>query len=608
MPLSGAVLIHSYHSQHSYAMRRSSQRILATAIIILGFVTQLHAQRQRNYIYLFDCTQSMQQMGLWDPARTALDKTIERQRNQDGCRFTVIPFQAKAYAPITFDGAEYPKMKKEIGQAFDSYIQNLTNTSIIDVFHAGMHACDPMMDNRVYLLTDGLPTVPGETLDAVCREIMKWCDNHKNTRFFYVTLDGVASHPKLDEALNHCNDAFGVKCNGGVIPQISDIDDLIYANTLELDKIYRKSFSEPGTYPITVNCNDPYFDVEIMGGKVTAQTIDFKFHIRGNLSLEELNEKLAQLTDDSGNYRFSFDLSSTDKDMTIANPTVTVIMTNRPQRILNINDGSLDEAVIPGSSWYPSFLWSDEKKQEMVTYNLNPHFNNASGAKTAMTFSVESNDGNDDDYTVYFNGNPMGNDGKFTVTPGEKAEVGILFDKDAKTGKRYFTLSNEGFSELEIINGIPANEVDEIPFRTRYDIDWNPLATVFFWIGVAICSLLILWFLILKRVFFPTFNVPSIEFNGPDTYYKSCKIRGARAVRLVNKTKSQNFLSRIFTGKIIYIKGDHWTPELDIIPGSRKNIRFIRSNAWTIIPSSTVGRYETAKIVNGDIQSTLNVN
>lgn len=591
-------------------MKRYSMRLLAIALIISGFVTQLSAQRQRNYIYLFDCTQSMQEKGLWEPARAALDKTIERQRTQEGSRFTVIPFQGRAYTPIAFSSDEYTKAKQTIDKDFDTYIAQLTNTNIIDVFRAGMKACDPMMDNRVYLLTDGLHNMAGQSIEDVCREITKWCGNHKNTRFIYVSLDEVAAHPKLDEALRGCNDAFGVVCTGGIIPQMSDIDDNIYANTLELDKIYRKQFSEPGTYPLSVTCNDPYFDVEIPGGKVHDQTIDFRFHIRGGLSLEELNERLAPLSDERGNYRFTFDVSSADKDMIVVNPTITVVMANRPQRTLAVNDGSLDEMVVkPGASWYPSFLWSDAKPQEIVTFDLTPEFNKAAGASTSCTFSIESADDQpDDDYTVYFNGTPVGEDGKFTVVPGQKAEVGIMFDTDAKTGKRYFELEREGSTELEIINGIPAEEFDELPLRTTYDRDWNPLATILFWIGISLLAALLLWFLFVKRMVYPTFKLSSLEFDGPDGYYLTKRIRGARAVRLVSTRKSQGILSRIFTGRIIYITADHWTPEIEIVPGRRRTALARPGKAWDVVPSSCMERYETYELTNGSVKTRITVN
>lgn len=591
-------------------MKCSSRRFIVIALTIIGFVAQLSAQRQRNYIYLFDCTQSMQEKGLWTPARTALDKTIERQRTQDGSRFTVIPFQGRVYSPIRFSGDDYPKAKQTIDKDFDSYILQRTNTNIIDVFRAGMKECDPMMDNRVYLLTDGLHNMPGQSIEDVCREITRWCDDHKNTRFFYVTLDGVASHPKLDEALRRCSDAFGVKCSGGVIPQMSDIDDNIYANTLELDKIYRKQFSEPGTYPLRHTCNDPYFDVEIVGDKVDDQTIDFRFRIRGGLSMEELNERLKTLTDERGNYIFTFEVTSADKDMVVVNPTITVVMANRPQRTLTINNGSLDEGIVkPGASWYPSFLWSDEKPREILTFDLRPEFNNAAGAATSCTLSVESADGEpDDDYTVYFNGSPVGDDGKFTIIPGGKAEVGIMFDTDAKTGKRYFKLEHEGSTELEIINGIPSEQLDEIPFRTTYERDWNPLATLLFWIGIVLLGALILWFLIVKRMIYPTFNLSSLEFDGPDGYYLTKRIRGARAVRLVNGRKNQGILSRIFTGRVIYIRADHWTPEVEIVPGRRRTAHVHPGKAWDVIPSSLMERYETYELINGSSKTKITVN
>lgn len=85
-------------------------------LLMLFFVgaESLNAQRQKNNIFLFDCTGSMQTNGLWNPAKDALDATIATQTNIDGSQFSVIPFGDSPYGVISFDSDGYLSQKKNI--------------------------------------------------------------------------------------------------------------------------------------------------------------------------------------------------------------------------------------------------------------------------------------------------------------------------------------------------------------------------------------------------------------------------------------------------------------------------------------------------------------
>ncbi|MDE6160878.1 MAG: hypothetical protein K2F77_04390 [Muribaculaceae bacterium] len=76
-------------------MKKYLLHLVATLICIAMTAPVATGQRQRNYIYLFDCTQSMQTLGIWDAAKT----------------------------------------KGEMFGKFDEYIKTRTNTSIYDAPH-----------------------------------------------------------------------------------------------------------------------------------------------------------------------------------------------------------------------------------------------------------------------------------------------------------------------------------------------------------------------------------------------------------------------------------------------------------------------------------------
>lgn len=104
-------------------------------------------------------------------------------------------------------------------------------------------------------------------------------------------------------------------------------------------------------------------------------------------------------------------------------------------------------------------------------------------------------------------------------------------------------------------------------------------------------------------MFFPPIRMGKITITGPGSYYSSKKIKGARKVILTPKRKSQNMLSRIFTGEIKFIKADHLTPELSIVPaGGKKKVKLRsetkQNNSWEIYPSSIFGQYEKGTMTN----------
>lgn len=130
---------------------------LLTLIVLLLGTINLSAQREKNYIYLFDCTWSMKKNGLWDPAQSALDSNIALRASIPGSHFTVIPFGDNPYDVFSFDNGNYAANKQDIGNAFDKYINQAKFTNISDVLKSGFQNVDSKKDNEIYLFTDGMP-------------------------------------------------------------------------------------------------------------------------------------------------------------------------------------------------------------------------------------------------------------------------------------------------------------------------------------------------------------------------------------------------------------------------------------------------------------------
>lgn len=552
----------------------------------------VYGQRQKNNIYLFDCTGSMKTAGLWQPAQDALDATISTQAKIPESDFTIIPFGNDPYELISFSGSQYNSKKKEIASAFEKYIAQAKYTHVSDVLKAGFQKIDPNKENKIYLLTDGMPN-GGDSADKVAQTISQWCGNHKNCRLFYVALTNGVINPTIQKAIDDCKDAFVVQCQDKVIPQIADLSSDVYTNIEELKKDRQISFSIPGDYALSVTSSDPVFDVKIKDSKATNCQINVSLESKGNKSAEELHQILG-----GEDYEFLAEIRSTDKKYFVANPIVRIHVADQMPIELVIGAGK-DELKSDGANWHDSFLWSKSANDEYVEWDLAPAFRNDL-KNSALKLKFES-DG-DADYEAWFNGNPIGKGDIIAITPDSPAVIKLHFNHDAKTGKRYFYLSKADTSDIDMINEMPSDEYEGLSLRTSYSIGWNPLKTILFWLAIIILAFILLWFIVLKRIFYPTIKVSSIEITGPGSYYVKKKLKGARMVVMTSKKKSQGFFSKLTTGEIRYIKADHFDPEITITPaGSKKKIR-IRSEKndsgyWDIIPS-TLGSYEKGMLTH----------
>ena len=156
---------------------------IVTILVMLLCAVGVNAQREKNNIYLFDCTGSMKSNGLWQPAKEALNATIDTQSTIPGSQFTIIPFGDSPYSYFVFGSTDYKNKKSDINNAFDKYIEEAKYTRITDVLNSGFSRCDENKENKIYLLTDGMPN-GGDTPEKVAKAISDWCSNHRNSRLF----------------------------------------------------------------------------------------------------------------------------------------------------------------------------------------------------------------------------------------------------------------------------------------------------------------------------------------------------------------------------------------------------------------------------------------
>lgn len=577
---------------------------LFTILFILFITFSTVAQREKNNIYLFDCTGSMKTNGLWNPAKAALEATIITQSNVPNSQFTIIPFGDNAYQSFSFNSGQYNLHKQNIEDAFEKYINQARYTHISDVLNAGVAKVDEKKENKIYLLTDGKPN-NGDTPQKVAETITNWCSNHKNTRLFYVALTNGVVDPIIKAAIDGCSDAFIVQCYDKVIPQIADISSDVYTNIEELNHKKEISFNIPGSYDIDVISDDPIFDVIIHENKATNGKILISLKPKDGFDLTQIHQQLG-----GDDYEFYVSLQCKDKRYFIANPIVTVHVSDEvPIQLILANN--LEEINVEGITWHDSFLWSTSSEDKSIEWDLSPIFKNQlQDTQISLKFSLP--EGEKEDFQAWYNNKPLKIGDVIKLIPGEKAIIRVLFNHNAQEGKRYFELKPENYNSLNMVNNFPIEKFYGTTLSTEYKIGWNPLKTIMFWIGIGILILLMLWFLVIRRMVFPKIKMSKIQLTGPNSYYLSKKIKGARKIVLTSKRKSQSFLSRIFTGEIRYIKSELFNPELIILPsGAKKKVKLQTKNklsdGWEIYPSAIFNQYDHGTLTNRTTNDITNI-
>lgn len=570
------------------------KHLFVLLLLVCGTLTTL-AQREKNFIYLFDCTGSMRTNGLWETAQSALDSNIALRTSIPESHFIVISFGDIPYETFSFDNTEYLNKKLDISKSFNKYIHQAKFTNISSVLKSGFSHANSNKDNEIYLLTDGMPN-GGDTPHKVAQTINEWCANHRNTKIFYVALTKGVINPIIKDAIDACPDASIVQCENGIVPVIANISNDVYTNLYELNNTIEMPFSIPGDFDLSASTSDSLFEFNIVDGKATNGKFKVKVSPKGNLSLDELH-KLLQGND----YEFQATMRCVDSRFVIVNPIIHIhVCDDIPVKLSLARD--VDELLAEPVVWHDSFLWSDAAPEKKVIWDLAPMFKNEL-RNSQLILKFQATDNQSNDFKAWFNEQPIKNGSAISIIPGKPAVLKVQFNHDATTGKRYFTLNPASIISIDFINGQPTNNYKGTSLRTDYNVDWNPLKILLFWLAIAFVVCILLWLLIFKKIVYPTIKMGRVTLTGPNTYYASKKIKGARKVVLTSKNETQNIFSRIFTGEIKFIKADHFSPELSIFPAGRKKKVKIRPNAnnvnsWDIYPSSIFTQYDKGSISN----------
>ena len=287
---------------------------------------------------------------------------------------------------------------------------------------------------------------------------------------------------------------------------------------------------------------------------------------------------------------------------------------------VSCNKVNVENAVLWGkTNTYDPFLW---KKQVPDTLKQTLCFDFNDDAvrylSTPLKLGVFKKDDNGhlrqvkkDEMELFVNGKTVEGNTISVNSSESEIEVGVVFSPNAKDKIHHWYIKPIDTAGLDRINDKDSYGQDEaimeIKLQKRHVM--NPLAEGLMWFGITVLAALILWFVVLKQIFFPTFRVTRLQLVGPEPYLSQLKIKGYRMCILSASPQKQNWFNRVFTGAIKYEVNPMWSAPVIFEPRDKKSVRvrpdkntysvdarFLKTNVDYVIVNETTKTKTTMKI------------
>lgn len=525
------------------------------ALTIFFFAGSLNviAQKELNYIYLFDCTQSMEGYGgapnIWEITKQYLKNNLDNV--PDDANVFIVPFQGFAHPTIQSkaSGLSWGSIESKI----DRYIKTNTNTNIVAAWDEGMKYIDPKKDNYFFVLTDGNDNVFG--IGELCKRIKEWCKRYDSSHVFYVMLTNNARNAQIEEAALSCKNVSVILPGDDPKPPLPIVKlapKEFTINSDELIKTHEIRITNNGDFKAKITTDNIVFNPILEGGKFEKG----KAKIKVNLSSRELP------SEDS----YSFKCEVNSNELTIVNPEIIITIVNTPEKTLDLSSKNEEEIYLGKAKFYPGFLFIKKKKQTILTWDLEPIFNkSALKAKSEVKFELNDNISSND-YDIYFN-NELKRDRQFIVKTGLKnAIIGIQFHDNAKEGKRFFNLKHIKNSNIDRIDGLESIRFNK-SIRAIYQMTLNPLLKGMIWLA-ALCTIFFVVAAIFRRI-----SNRKIKYNlsivEPVNKALLRKNEARKLILTSNRKLKQSIFHKLLNGKNKIVYDEFWLENIEFTSAIR---------------------------------------
>lgn len=549
-------------------MKRGFLFILLSIIALSAFCND-KSYRQRNIIYVLDCTGSMNGFNgapnIWQPTKDFLKAELAKEvKVTSDVKFTILPFQDKVLPAIHINpkNINWPQHEATLNQ----YIKNLTATNICDAWLAAERCIDQTCDNYIVLMTDGHDNIGGSAnepkrINTLANILRNFCGKYANTKGFYVELTRNATLPaEIKAAIDNCNDLYCIDATSG-IPQFGSFNkNVIDINTRDLPEDIEFGFSNPGEFKASaVGGDNPFVALTIKGDKISRGHIVLHIESKQGDDINRLNKVIGPQGTD-------ITTQITGENITITNPDIIIALHTRPIRSLNFKEAKKDGKISAAIDRTKPFLWLKGNVTDTLRWPLNTIFNEQAAAEHASAiFSVKS--GSDiEGCTLLYNGNELSDSTIEVMPPADNNIIELIVPRGVADDEISLTLSQIASHNLDRIN-------DARPDNASVALDGKvgtslTLLEIITWCIIAIIILfLIIWFAFLRNIIYPKFKRGIITIQSP--YFATVRIKGARMVVFTPQHRTQGAFDKLFKGRVIYHTNPTWTSEALVMPSGK---------------------------------------
>lgn len=235
-------------------------------------------------------------------------------------------------------------------------------------------------------------------------------------------------------------------------------------------------------------------------------------------------------------------------------------------------------------TYYPKFLWVDAKTvpaEKVFEFDFSQDAKNDKGCFAEFLF-VDNDDKPIDtnEMQVYADGKPLSKNKLRVNSSVCSQKVSFVFNPEAKGGKHqgYLRLINYKLDRLDSETLKPGQRLNVFQWTLDYDKQMNPLAKVLMWILIVFCSVLLIWFVVLKPLKYPRFGKFTksmlLEKDGKLVGQMNVVFKGARRVVFSDRKIKQSFWNRLFTGEVRTYVNPLFVGKLTFIPKKKNAICF----------------------------------
>lgn len=496
--------------------------------LIIVFLFSINSfSKQRQYIYVFDCTQSMDKdYGIWESAKQWLKEDIERKR--DNALITIVPFRDGN------DGIMGPFLKSQVNWSslenkFNTLISSAhSRTGICRAWKSATPLMKPEYENWFILLTDGGDGYDGS---AKVKELMRsWCQFHEGCHGYVVTLSKVAKDALWTD-LSNCDDIDIIDC-ASHIPVIGSFIKKPMSMLASSPKNFVIGFSEEGEYKGHVKCNDPYYDVSLESNTISNESAKII-----------VKEKIRP----TQNHEIQFRIISDQAGVKFLKPSFSIYVDTRDLKNVNFAVNSGGEYNGGKDDTYDSFLGYPSKDWACYSIKLENVLNKqAISSNASMKMSVDIPSVLENKIKIFLGDEEIGN--SFVLDSlHNKSSLLIKVSHDAPEDVFSINITGIG-TNIESVNGELTNTYGA-KLLVKHTVSWNPLKISLF------CLFCVFLIICLIKIFYSHLRrgvCCGIDFINNGNQEVLVKKRKANRIVISPKAKKQHWIDWLFNGKTLY--------------------------------------------------------